>query len=486
MGISIKNLQQNIDHCQYFLKKKNRFCNQKPKTQEEYCNQHKLESKSVILTCPYDKSHQILKEKYEQHIKKQNSEIKIKDMLKQESQDLKDILLKIPFIFDQMCQEYFEYLKQLENQKFQLHNKFENLTQLKDYLLDLEEKEEEQTYDEIQEQKLKDQQLFGNQNNQINYQQQNDSENTISQNQILNKKHTHQCQMLIKQLEQNKLVNNEYCYIEFGAGKGLLSSELAALFENKYKFTNSKHILIEREGRKHSYDKLHRKNQNWLRITTDIVNYKINQSDLNVSQDGENMNKLNIVGISKHMCGQATDLTINSLLNIKSKQELQNDQNKTNITNNCFFQGLMIATCCHQLCSIHNYGNAQKIIDFGIQKQFINIFFHISSWYLSVIKQQNYKSEMQKKYQVIDQFIEIHKNQQTKQNNNKNIPEFFEILDNNQKLLFGKMVKKIIDIGRILYLVQELNKQNDKQCKIQLLKYCSDKFSLENFIILMS
>lgn len=74
-------------------------------------------------------------------------------------------------------------------------------------------------------------------------------------------------------LDKYKLLNKHYCYIEFGAGKGGLSSDICS----KIKSPESIHILLEREKRKLVYDKIHKENPFYLRFTTDIMDFNVNK-----------------------------------------------------------------------------------------------------------------------------------------------------------------------------------------------------------------
>ena len=58
-----------------------------------------------------------------------------------------------------------------------------------------------------------------------------------------------------------------------------------------------------------------------------------------------------MVGIAKHLCGGASDLTL------KSFEQLQN----TKVELNSKLAGLSIATCCHHACDTKTYVNLDFI-----------------------------------------------------------------------------------------------------------------------------
>ncbi len=103
--------------------------------------------------------------------------------------------------------------------------------------------------------------------------------------------------------------------------------------------------------RRNKFDKHHRENPYFHRFRTDISDFDMNAlpkmvDDLKFSL-GERIIP-GVVGVAKHMCGGATDLSINSLLKYdKSKIELK---------------GVFIATCCHHRCTVSLYTNARLLI----------------------------------------------------------------------------------------------------------------------------
>lgn len=57
------------------------------------------------------------------------------------------------------------------------------------------------------------------------------------------------------------------------------------------------------------------------------------------------------VGISKHLCGSATDLTIKCI----EKEFIQKDSK-------CPSKGLALALCCHHVCNWHDFCNPHFFI----------------------------------------------------------------------------------------------------------------------------
>lgn len=162
------------------------------------------------------------------------------------------------------------------------------------------------------------------------------------------------------------MLNSKNTFVEFGAGKGELSFVLHNyLYQSKKIKTendekeslkhegNGKFILIDRsnfrrktdhklkeENKKRTLNDVDDENDNVVRIKIDISHLYFGALDIVKNQD--------CVCISKHLCGQATDLTLRC---INQKME-----------NNCNFKGVFIALCCHHLCCWSSYISKIKFI----------------------------------------------------------------------------------------------------------------------------
>jgi tRNA:m4X modification enzyme len=66
----------------------------------------------------------------------------------------------------------------------------------------------------------------------------------------------------------------------------------------------------------------------------------LSNSKLNLNKEVSELNELNVVGVCKHMCGQALDISLRALLKTK-------------------MSGCILASCCHHLCDYENYLNNQ-------------------------------------------------------------------------------------------------------------------------------
>ncbi len=255
-----------------------------------------------------------------------------------------------------------------------------------------------------------------------------------------------QLDFMLELMEKFKLLNEKYVYLEYGAGKGHLSHKIAVQNNDK-----SAHILLEKEPRRNKFDKHHRNNKNFIRLRTDITDFNINILPGILKEFRPEPLFFNVVGISKHMCGGATDLSLNSLFNLKEKSLIM--------------QGVCIVTCCHHRCSVDTYCNIPFLLKLGFTIEEITIVFKMSSWALTAIydDESNMKEEIEEIKEVDFPKIEEKK---------------IKCIKSEKKTEIGFKIKRIIDIGRCMFVNETIFK------KTFLMKYCELDLTPENFAII--
>ncbi|CAD8160348.1 unnamed protein product [Paramecium pentaurelia] len=399
-------LMQQIERCQFYNVKKNRPCNMEVyKTGGQYCVFHGQQDIDWI-ECPLDPSHKVKKVKMDKHLKicnkkkldeelKQNPFFKEKINLEEDAQQKKmklqtlskeqfnELIEMIPQAFQKAIAIYQEYLGKIGEQTENCYS----------YILDENVEEAPQ--------KISDKE-----------------------------KDLQQVELLTQIMDQYNLINKDMAYIEYGAGKGRFSHQIAEKLKEK---DNSMaiHVLIEREPRKLKYDRFHRDNKYFIRCKMDIRDFNLKILEQQLKEQGYDK-EIQYVGVCKHMCGGASDLTLTSLL-----------------TQERFPVGMTIATCCHHLCDKNTYKNLAFMNQINVPEHLIELLFQTSSWYVSgsINQQKKVKTENE--------------------------------ISSDQRKTLGKMAKRIIDIGRVLYIHQIT------QLKVILKKYCEQLLSPENFIILL-
>ncbi|XP_066150943.1 tRNA:m(4)X modification enzyme TRM13 homolog isoform X2 [Euwallacea fornicatus] len=146
------------------------------------------------------------------------------------------------------------------------------------------------------------------------------------------KKHLKQESSILGMLQGYNLLKDKTCFIEFGAGRGQLSYWIAKATTS---LEGCKLLLIEKASPKHKRDnKLARTCDTIMRIRADIADLVLDKvAGVNEAE--------HVVGVTKHLCGGATDLAIRCLTGPNI--------NKHKIS------GIILTFCCHHRCSWTSY-----------------------------------------------------------------------------------------------------------------------------------
>ena len=368
-------------NCELYIIKKGRYCHFEKYKNSQYCVYHRAEEKDEkeeYLTCPYDPKHKILKHKYKNHLKVCNTLLN-KENLENEEWFIKD--------FNKAKQDKSHVLPNDEELNKLYEIKSENITP-----------EEFEYYIQII---LKSYKLA--KTLYVKYIKDNDLENYVNKYlniNIKNKeifyrisgisidkdedlKHTEQRQHLEKHRIQNEALSDlvfksglmdknseNTMVIEFGAGKGGLSEEI-----NKENNDKSIYILLERSGVR--FKKENKKEKyNSIRFKTDIINFNLNYIDnLGKIIKEESQKKLleekgyNIIGIAKHICGCAFDISLTALFNYVHQERIK---------------GLVMATCCHHISRVELLNHLYYYMDIlKLNLKEIIFLFKSTSWLFS-------------------------------------------------------------------------------------------------------
>ncbi|XP_060524263.1 tRNA:m(4)X modification enzyme TRM13 homolog [Cylas formicarius] len=295
MSLSISNLQR----CKFFLKRKKRNCKMLVSTGEELCAEHQIHSKNtedgkIRIPCPLDKKHTVYAHKLNKHLKicnaregpsqsfikkdinsgKHEEESGISDHHRSLSEFADTDILKV---IAKVNIVYNKHIKGKITTKISTHE-----------VVDGQTKSE-----------------YG--------------DKTI--------KHLKQASSILGLLNKYCLLKDNTCFIEFGAGRGQLSYWIAEATQTS-NFT--KLLLIERASPKHKRDnKLNKSTGKIQRIRADIKDVVLD--DIEIMGDANS-----IVGVTKHLCGEATDLAIRCMINAEKLKDK--------------IRGCLLTFCCHHRC----------------------------------------------------------------------------------------------------------------------------------------
>ena len=217
----------------------------------------------------------------------------------------------------------------------------------------------------------------------------------------------------IKKIDLN---NNKNLFVELGCG----SAELSKTFQIANK--NSSFILIDRMKytSKNKFDNFIKNN---LINDNFLIREEIDIKNMNINKIVNEKNFENVFFISKHLCGNACDLSIEKIVDF-----CKNFNNKINVF-------ICIATCCHYLINDENYINFNYIEnELKINKNEFNFLCRLSSW--GTLKEEN------------------------------------------ENFFFGKKIKNILDFGRIKFLFDNGIKN------VKYVEYIESKYTKENNLIL--
>ncbi|XP_078149300.1 methyltransferase isoform X1 [Carex rostrata] len=238
---------------------------------------------------------------------------------------------------------------------------------------------------------------------------------------------------------------DDLAVVEFGAGRGYLTQMLADCYGVRKVF------LVERRSYKLKADRSLRQNE-----TLALERLRIDIEDLNLC-GVDSLKGIPYLATGKHLCGPATDLTINCCIRDRKEGEIK-------------IKGIAIATCCHHLCQWKHYKNKRFLSDIGINKEE----FHAMTWFSSWAVDGDHSSDnpsMQDgiKPPEISKKNEVDFDQGGIENIIRNIPA-------TERAAFGFMCKEIVDTGRLHWL-----KENGFDA--QLVSYVPPSISPENHLL---
>eukprot|EP01080_Neovahlkampfia_damariscottae_P008759 gene8759-707_t len=300
------------------------------KKNEIFCSVHKIDEKFGRIKCPLDPNHSIFEKDLEKHLKVCNGN-KLLEIKKQN-----------------YFKEDFNKLNQKETT--------ENIS-IENWLKQTNEDDFKKFCQKINE-------FY--QNNEL------EISKMIFKNE--NKKQSRmeiQQESIIGNMKNENLMNPDLSYLEFGCGKAKLSfAILENLFKN-FEFMDEQKIgnfiLIDRDNFRKKDDckiigecKKKKLDTEILRLQMDISNLDLNGIDI--------LKKENCVCVSKHLCGEATDLTIRCIE--KSKEY-------------CKFNGIFIALCCHHKCNWNSYLNQEYFLKNNFSGDDFNFMTKMASWGVS-------------------------------------------------------------------------------------------------------
>ncbi|KAG2231513.1 methyltransferase TRM13-domain-containing protein [Thamnidium elegans] len=269
---------------------------------------------------------------------------------------------------------------------------------------------------------------------------------------LKNSKHLDQLSSLMGHMELNGMLKDKTaCFVEFGAGKGDLSSYVKkALQEENGEAT---YLLLDRKTVRNKADMgLQGQSENKSIVQRVLIDIK--DLDLSKVECIENNDK-KVIAVSKHLCGCATDISLVSLMHYVEHEKA--------IGRSDSITGIIIALCCHQLCRYEMYPNIDYLNAIGLSKEEFERMSKMSSWATCSMT----KSDSEEGAEEDD-----HENQIDEENDDQT-SNHFSGLDYKQREDIGYKCKRVIDAGRVQYLEKY-------GFDVKLVYYVDSVTSLEN------
>ncbi|KAL7016053.1 hypothetical protein ACKWTF_016787 [Chironomus riparius] len=317
-------------HCQYWVKRKSRYCKMTLKAEAKFCGEHltadnkpELDEKRVL--CPLDPTHSVYTFKLARHLKVCN----VKKMENNERYVKKNYNVGEIRAADEDDEAF--RLKDVSQ------DEIDRVTKIVGNL-----------YDKF---------IEGNIKNFIKSHKIFDEELKIEHYGDEKIRHLIQTSSILEILKENKLLEPATCFIDLGAGKGNLSFWMSKVILDD-KIEDSKVLVVDRASHRHKKD-------NVLKDSGVVDRLRVDIGDLDMTELNFNSCK-SIVGVSKHLCGRATDFALRCLINgnegtVKTK-------------------GFLICVCCHHQITYDSFLGKDWMIQHGFDRKTFNILIKMVSW----------------------------------------------------------------------------------------------------------
>ncbi|KAI0510847.1 hypothetical protein KFK09_011457 [Dendrobium nobile] len=448
--------------CQFWLPNKSRYCANSPLPLSMFCGNHDSSASHRRLPCPLDPSHSVFKENLESHLKRCPSRKQV-IALEAHAYYSKGINSGfIDFADDDISSEakrraiyglnildFLALVKKIESLHAAVVGYLEDSYLMPEACEKWLRRQIDSKIPYQEKHVLQQASILGN----------------MEKFGILHRPKDEIIGSVLEEGEGNNFVQKKGelpAVVEFGAGRGYLTHMLADSYGIHRIF------LVERRSYKLKADRSLRQNE-----SIQLERLRIDIEDLNLHAV-ESLNGHPYLAVGKHLCGNATDLTINCCHPQKT------DRSKKAFSSTCHLQGIALATCCHHICQWKHYSNRRLFLDHGITKQDFYAITWFSSWavdadHSSNLSNQSDRSmdinarevnEVQKLFGPVEYFM-----------GDRSVEEIIRNMKAVDRAAFGFKCKDIIDMGRVLWL-------REQGLDAVLVKYVPHRISPENHLLL--
>lgn len=149
--------------------------------------------------------------------------------------------------------------------------------------------------------------------------------------------------------------------MEFGSGRGQLTYWLTKAVPDA---STCQFLLVDKASHRHKFDNRLKdvEELELVRLRVDIADLALGRVEPHLTAQRES-----VVGVSKHLCGAATDLSLRCLTSTLGEAGSE-------------LAGLLIALCCHHRCDWTDYVGKSFLTEQGFDEADFQLLSSISSW----------------------------------------------------------------------------------------------------------
>lgn len=436
--------------CQFFVKRKKRYCRLTPAKNEIYCGEHlpvtEISQQSVgeegsannsaikrnaRVPCPLNPKHTVCARKLHKHVKICNALVKdcpeyIVSGLNAGSEEIEPNLAD--FKLTDVDAETIDEIVDKINKLYAAHKIDEKIDELtaSHPLLESELSNNEYGHETL--------------------------------------RHLIQTSTILAYLNHFQLFDDHTSYVEYGAGRGQVSYWLAKAIKTNYPNSNSNVLLIDRAAVRYKKDnKLNEDESHAVqRVRADIADFDISKHHLIQTAR-------KIVGLGKHLCGAATDFALRCSVHGNNVVETSGNGPKTT--------AILIALCCHHRCEWKHLVGKEFFMENGISvKEFIIITKMVGWAICGTGMSRARRNEIEKQRNDANTAAGNETNTPIQINGNADRQPSSTKRDRHERKAVGQKCKRLIDYARIRYL-----EQNGFECSLK--RYVSSDITLENICL---
>lgn len=429
----------NVPTCQFFVKRKKRYCRLTPAHGEAFCGEHlpvteitpntadntnesNDQKRNARVPCPLNSKHTVCVRKLKKHLKVCNAIVKngadyivtgLNAGIDEDNDD--DNNVQTDFKLTDVDKEIVDGIVEKINKLYAMHK--------------IDERIDEMTASHP---------LLADELNNNEY-----GHETL--------RHLTQTSTILGYLNNFKLFDDHISYVEFGAGKGQLSYWLAQAITN---YPNSNVLLIDRATVRHKKDNKLDESHAVQRIRADIADFDISKHSLIQASK-------KIVGLGKHLCGAATDFAI------KCTIHGNNVADKNVATINPKTVAIIIALCCHHRCEWKHFVGKEFFRQNGVSVREFVIITKMVGWAICGTGMSR-----ERRKQIEEQKLAGNWEEPITSNDDVEITK----RDRHERKEIGQKCKRLIDFARICYM-----EQHGFKCSLK--RYVSSDITLENICL---